>query len=78
MYSKLMGIGEALAIAAFFGGSARAGGTQNCPEVRSGCQPIGDRPGAKKPKPGAKVRSKASPKLDSSGQWWRAGNHVMQ
>lgn len=79
MYSKLMAVGTALVIAAAFGGSAMAGGSQSCPEARSACQPIGDRPGAKKPKPRTEViRLRAAPKVDSSGQYWRAGNHVMQ
>jgi hypothetical protein len=78
MYSKLMALGAVLAVAMGLGGNALAG-SQNCPEARTACQPIGDRADAKKPKPrGEVIRLKATPKVDSSGQLWRAGNHIMQ
>lgn len=79
MYSKLMAFGAVLVLAAGLAGSAQAAGSQNCPEARAACQPIGDRAGAKKPKTRAEViRLRAAPKIDWSGQYWRAGNHIMQ
>ena len=78
MYSKLITLVAGLAIAGGLGSSAVAA-PMSCPEVRTACQPIGDRSDAQKPKTRAQViRLKLAPKVDSSGQLWRAGNHIMQ
>ena len=79
MYRKLITLVAGLAIAGGLGGNAAAAPQQNCPQLRAACQPIGDRPETKRPKASPKPsRPFVAPKLDSSGQWWRAGNHIMQ
>ena len=78
MHRKLITLVAGLAIAGGLGGNAAAAPQQNCPQLRAACQPIGDRPDTKRPKPLPKVsRPLVAPKLDSSGQQWRAGNHIM-
>ena len=77
MYRKLSTLVAGLAIAASVGGSAVAA-PNACPELRTACQPTGSRPNAQKPKPRAQVSGpKLTPKVDSSGQQWRAGDHIM-
>ncbi|HUP33169.1 MAG TPA: hypothetical protein VM184_09075 [Gaiellaceae bacterium] len=77
MFKKLIPLVAGLAIAAGLASSAAAA-PKACPEQRGACQPIGDRLDAQKPKRGSQVnRPKFVPKADSSGQLWRAGNHIM-
>ena len=77
MHRKLITLAVGLAIFAGFGGSAVAS-PKACPELRTACQPTGGHSEAQKPKPRAQVsRPKLTPKVDSSGQQWRAGNHIM-
>jgi hypothetical protein len=78
MQRELITLVAGLALAAGFGGSAAAA-PNSCPELRSACQPTGDRSDVQKPKPRIQVsRTRLTPKADSSGQLWRAGNHIMQ
>ena len=77
MYRKLITLVAGLAIAASLGGSAVAA-PNYCPELRA-CQPTGVRPGVQAPKPRTQVsRPKLTPNVDSSGQQWRAGDHIME
>jgi hypothetical protein len=77
MYSKLITLVAGLTIAASLGGSAFAA-PNACPELRTACQPTGDGPSAQKPKPRTQISGpKLTPKVDSSGQLWRAGDHIM-
>jgi len=79
MHSKLITLVAGLAIAAGLASSAVAT-PKACPEVRTACQPIGDWPDTQvPPKTRAQVvRPRLAPKADSSGQYWRTGNHIMQ
>jgi hypothetical protein len=78
MYRKLITPVAGLAIAASLGGSAIAA-PNACPELRTACQPTGDRANAQKPKPRAQTSwPKLTPRVDSSGQLWRVGDHIMQ
>lgn len=76
MQRKLIPLVAGLAIAASLGGSAVAA-PKACPELRAACQPTGDRSDAPKPRTKVSV-PKLTPRVDSSGQLWRAGNHIMQ
>jgi hypothetical protein len=76
MQSKLVILTASLglAVTGLAGHAAAAPGS--CPEARAACQPTGNRPGDQRPR--VRVVPKLTPKqVDSQGQLWRAGNHIM-
>ena len=78
MQTKLITLttGLVLAVAGF--GSSAAAAPSNCPELRTPCQPTGDRPGGKRPGGKAIVPKLTAWQADSQGQIWRTGmKHIM-
>lgn len=75
MQVKLISVIAALGIVLGSLGASAAGAASGCAESRA-CQPIGDRADSQKPR--AKASGvKLTPRVDSGGQLWRAGNHIM-
>jgi len=77
MHRKLITLVAGLAIAALGFGSSAVAAPSNCPELRTACGPYGGGP-TTRPTPRPKIsRPMVAPKVDSSGQQWRAGTHIM-
>ena len=82
MQTKLIALvaGLVAALASLGAGAAGAHSSLGgCPELRTACQPTGDRPVAQQPR-SDNARPKVQPQsvTDSQGRSvWRAGRHVM-
>jgi hypothetical protein len=77
MHTKLIAVTVGLVLAVAGLASSAAAARSSCPEAWSACQPTGTRvPG--QDRRGSIVFPRATPKpVDSSGQVWRTGNHLM-
>jgi hypothetical protein len=76
MYTKLIALATGFALAVVGLASSATAAASSCPEARTACQPVGERPDAQTRKPRAPAKL-TTPTLDSSGQVWRAGNRIM-
>ena len=75
MKRRSVGLFAALAVVAATVGAGAAGAGGSCAESL-GCWPTGKSPDTQKPRVGA-TGIRIVPKVDSSGQVWRAGRHAM-